>query len=79
LGSHRSVAIPDQAQSVPSGTLIEVLNPQTGEWEGGWHQIGGGKGSASVLCRDPQGQSKLKGKKEIRLADSRSSRDTQPA
>jgi len=79
FGSHRSVAIPDQAQSVPSGTLIEVLNPQTGEWEGGWHQIGGGKGSASVLCRDPQGQSKLKGKKEIRLADLRSSRDTQPA
>jgi hypothetical protein len=47
---------------------VEVLNQRTGQWEPGWHQIGKGKGSASVLCRNPQGHSKLIGKKEIRVS-----------
>jgi len=78
-GSRLCAAVPGQARSVPPGTLIEVQNPQTGEWEGGWQQIGGGKGSASVLCRDPQGQSRLKGKKEIRPAQVGSSWDSESA
>jgi len=44
------------------------MDAKTGEWEPGWQQIGAGKGSASVLCRNPQGHSKLIGKKEIRPA-----------
>ena len=45
---------------------IEVQNLKTGEWEPGWRQIGKGKGSASVLCSDPSGQSRLIGKAQIR-------------
>jgi phage/plasmid-associated DNA primase len=67
-GSQRSAAVPSPALSVPQGTAIEVMNAKTGEWEPGWQQIGAGKGSASVLCRNPQGHSKLIGKKEIRPA-----------
>lgn len=67
-GAHRSVSIPHQPQSVPHGTPIDVQDLRTGEWECGWQQIGGGKGSASALCRDPQGQSRLIGKKQIRLS-----------
>lgn len=62
-----------------TGIPIDVLDLRTGEWEGGWQQIGGGKASASVLCRDPQGQSKLKGKKEIRPAELCSSWDSESA
>lgn len=45
---------------------IEVQDLETGEWEPGWRQIGKGKGSASVLCKDPSDQSRLIGKEQIR-------------
>jgi phage/plasmid-associated DNA primase len=67
-GSQDSGAVPQQSRIVPRGTPIEVQDLRTGEWECGWWQIGGGKGSASALCRDPQGQSRLIGKKQIRLS-----------
>jgi len=69
-GSRRSTPVPESARPVPQGAAIEVLNPKTGEWEPGWRQLGQGKGSASVLCSDPNGFSRLKGKKEIRPARS---------
>jgi len=51
-----------EAQGMP----IEAMNSRTGQWERGWHRIAGGKGSGSVLCSNPQGQTMLRGKNEIR-------------
>ena len=63
-GSQRSAPVTPPVSAVP----VEVQNLRTGEWEPGWSQIGTGKGSASVLCRNPKGQSQLIGKKQIRPA-----------
>lgn len=72
-GSYRSAPVPEPplsvplaVPSVPHDVPIEVQNLKTGEWEPGWKRIGSGKGSASVLCRDPGGQSRLIGKNQIR-------------
>jgi phage/plasmid-associated DNA primase len=67
-GSQPRAVVPATAPSVPHSRPVEVLNQRTGQWEPGWHQIGKGKGSASVLCRNPRGHSKLIGKKEIRVS-----------
>ena len=63
-----SLPVPEPVPSVPQGVPIDVRSLRTGEWEPGWLQIGSGRGSTSVLCRNPQGQSQLIGKKEIRPA-----------
>jgi putative DNA primase/helicase len=62
-GFSGSPSVPTAVLSVP----VEVKNLKTGDWEQGWFQIGQGKGSGSVLCRDPDGHSRLIGKKQIRL------------
>ena len=63
-GSQRSASVPPPPASVPQGTPVEVFIK--GEWQRGWRRLGGGKGSASVLCSDPRGRTVLRGKDEIR-------------
>ena len=50
------------------GLSIEVQDDKTSVWEPGWRQIGTGKGSISVLCSDPDGQSRQVRKDRIRPA-----------
>ena len=60
LGHHQPVTYPSQ------GTTIQVLNVKTNEWESGWHQIAGAKGSARALCSNPKGDSVQIERKRIR-------------
>ena len=66
--SHRPSPPPCTQKRVP----IEVQDPRTGEWQLGWVQIGQGKGSTSVLCSDPNGQSRWVERKRIRPVPGRS-------
>ena len=49
-----------------NGTPIQVQNVKTNEWESGWHQIAGAKGSARALCSNPKGESVQVERKRIR-------------
>jgi hypothetical protein len=66
-GSQRSRPVTEAGFPVTHHPLVEVLDLKTGEWQTGWQRIGEGKGSASVLCLSPGGQSRLIGKTQIRL------------
>ena len=63
---YRGSAVPQPSRNGCDPSPIEVQNLKTGEWEPGWRQIGKGKGSMSVLCKDPSGQTKCIGKAQIR-------------
>ena len=64
--SHRSASVPEPPRPVPHGLPIDVQNDKTGKWEGGWRQISTGKGSGSLLCSDPAGQTRMVEKKLTR-------------
>jgi len=65
-GSHRSAPVPETSRPVPQGLPIDVQNVKTGEWETGWRQISTGRGSGSLLCSDPAGQTRMVEKKRTR-------------
>ena len=57
---------PSASPSLKEPVSVEVQNTKTLQWESGWRQLTSGKGSASVLCSDPKGQSRLVDRKRIR-------------
>lgn len=65
-GSQRSAPVPETARPVPRGLPIDVQSPKTGKWETGWRQISSGRGSGSLLCSDPAGQTRLVERKRNR-------------
>ena len=68
-GSSHSAAITEPPFAVTqraNGTPIQVQNVKTNEWESGWHQIAGAKGSARALCSNPKGESVQVERKRIR-------------
>lgn len=69
--SEGSLPVPLPVSAVPNGVPIEVFNTSTKMWEPGWQQITHGKGSTSILCCDPHGDSRQVGKQNIRPASAR--------
>jgi putative DNA primase/helicase len=66
--SQRTEPVPEQPRPVPQGLPIDVQDAKTGNWETGWRQISTGRGSGSLLCSDPAGQTRMVEKKRTRRA-----------
>ena len=65
-GSQRSAPVPETPRPVPQGLPIDVQDAKTGNWEPGWRQVSSGRGSGSLLCIDPAGQTRMVEKKRTR-------------